>query len=167
MTFTAIDFETATGYRHSACAIGLVRVEKGQITDTFSALIQPPGNEYWGRNIGVHGITPEDTFNAPSFAELFPRFSHFVEGRVLVAHNASFDKSVLAKTMEHYDLNYDRLGVPRWECTLKLYRAKGFHPCRLSDCCRHLEIELNHHEALSDALACAHLYLRSQHPAFL
>jgi len=161
MNFTAIDFETATGYRNSACAIGLVRVENGKITDKFSAVIRPPGNEYWSRNISVHGISPQDTSSAPEFAELFPQFRHLIEGRMLVAHNASFDKSVLTKTMEHYALDYDGLNVPQWECTLKIYRAKGFKPCKLSDCCRQLDINLNHHEALSDALACAHLFLRA------
>ena len=162
MNFTAIDFETATGYRNSACAIGLVRVENGEITDKFSALMQPPGNEYWGRNIGVHGITPEDTACSPSFADLFPQFSHYLEGQLLVAHNASFDKSVLSKTMAHFGLDYDGLCVPQWECTLKIYRAKGFRPCKLSDCCTQLNIELNHHEALSDAIGCAHLYIKAK-----
>lgn len=161
MTFTAIDFETATGYRNSACAIGLVRVENGAITEKYSSLIQPPGNEYWGRNIGVHGITPDQTSDAPSFAELFPQFREHIEGRLLVAHNASFDRSVLARTMEYYALDYEALRVPQWECTLKIYRSRGFKPCRLSDCCNQLNIELNHHEALSDALGCAHLYLRA------
>jgi DNA polymerase-3 subunit epsilon len=79
--------------------------------------------------------------------------------RTLVAHNASFDRSVLTKTMLHYGLVCADLNLNGWECTLKLYRAKGFHPCKLSDCCGRLGIELNHHEALSDALACARLYL--------
>lgn len=161
MTFTAIDFETATSYRNSACAIGLVRVENGVVTDKFCSLMQPPGNEYWRRNIDVHGITPEDTFDAPSFAELFPRFRHFLYDRLLVAHNAPFDRSVLVKTMEHYGLDYDGLNIPGWECTLKIYRSKGYSPCKLSDCCSRLDIPLNHHEALSDAIGCAYLYMRN------
>jgi DNA polymerase-3 subunit epsilon len=68
--------------------------------------------------------------------------------RTLVAHNASFDRSVLTKTMLHYGLVCADLNLNGWECTLKL-----------SDCCGRLGIELNHHEALSDALACARLYL--------
>ena len=68
MTFSAIDFETATGYRHSACAVGIVTVENGEITDQYSTLIRPPGNEYWSGNIGVHGIRPKDTVRAPTFA---------------------------------------------------------------------------------------------------
>jgi DNA polymerase-3 subunit epsilon len=42
---------------------------------------------------------------------------------------------------------------------MRIYRTKGFHPCKLSACCQRLSIDLNHHEALSDALACAKLYL--------
>ena len=44
MTFTAIDFETATYHRHSACAVGIVTVEQGIITDEYYTLIQPPQN---------------------------------------------------------------------------------------------------------------------------
>lgn len=160
MNFTAIDFETATGYRHSACAVGIVTVENGEITDQYSTLIRPPGNEYWPVNIGVHGIRPKDTVKTPTFAELYPEIHKRLIGKTVVAHNESFDRSVLKNTMAYYELDYADLALPaRWECTVKIYRAKGFHPCKLSDCCRHLGIQLNHHEALSDALACAKLYL--------
>jgi DNA polymerase-3 subunit epsilon len=159
MNFTAIDFETATGYRHSACAVGIVTVENGEITEQYSTLIRPPENHYWGMNIGVHGIRPADTANTPDFAELYPEIHKRLAGRTLVAHNATFDRGVLQKTMDHYGLGYGALQVAGWECTLQIYRTKGFHPCRLSDCCDRLGIELNHHEALSDALACAKLYL--------
>ena len=46
LTFTAIDFETATGHQNSACAVGIVTVESGIITNEFYSLIQPPRNEY-------------------------------------------------------------------------------------------------------------------------
>jgi DNA polymerase-3 subunit epsilon len=159
MNFTAIDFETATGYRSSACAVGIVTVENGEITETYYSLIQPPGNQYWIGNIEIHGIRPKDTSSAPTFGELYPEIRKRLAGRTLVAHNASFDRSVLGKTMEHYGLDGSELNLTGWECTLRIYRSKGFHPCKLSDCCGRLGIELNHHEALSDALACARLYL--------
>ena len=69
MNFTALDFETATGKRSSACAIGIVTVEDGKITDEYHSLIQPPENDYFGMNIAVHGIRPQDTLNAPTFME--------------------------------------------------------------------------------------------------
>jgi DNA polymerase III subunit epsilon len=159
MNFTAIDFETATGYRNSACAVGIVTVENGEIVDQYSTLIQPPDNYYWGMNIGVHGIRPADTADEPDFAGLYSEIHKRLAGRTLVAHNAGFDRGVLEKTMEHYGLDYDALQLSGWECTMRIYQAKGFQPYRLCDCCDRLGIELNHHEALSDALACARLYL--------
>jgi len=45
MTFTAIDFETATANQNSACAVGIVTVEQGIITNEFYSLIQPPQNQ--------------------------------------------------------------------------------------------------------------------------
>jgi DNA polymerase-3 subunit epsilon len=68
VNFTAIDFETATGYRHSTCAVGIVTVENGEITEQYYSLIQPPENYYWGSNIGIHGIRPADTAKARDFA---------------------------------------------------------------------------------------------------
>lgn len=46
MNFTAIDFETATGKRYSACAVGIITVENGKTIDEYDSLIQPPDNEY-------------------------------------------------------------------------------------------------------------------------
>ncbi|QHI69210.1 3'-5' exonuclease [Tichowtungia aerotolerans] len=161
MNFTAIDFETATGRRSSACAVGIVTVKNGAITEQFYSLIQPPGNEYFGMNIGVHGIRPVDTENAPTFADLYPEIRQRLQNRKLVAHNESFDRSVLRRTMEHYGLNYEELGLKeRWECTMRIYKAKGFVPYKLNACCERLGIALQHHEALSDAIGCAHLYLQ-------
>lgn len=160
MTFTAIDFETATGYHHSACAVGIVTVEDGNITEEYYTLIQPPENEYWYQNIMVHGIKPAETLHAKTFDSVFPEIHKRLFGRKIVAHNEQFDRNVLAKTMKHYGLYYDELGIAdRWECTCKIYRAKGYKPANLKYCSDRNNIRLNHHEALSDARACAQLYM--------
>jgi DNA polymerase-3 subunit epsilon len=44
MTFTAIDFETATAFH--PCSVGIVTVENGVIVDEFVSLIKPPNNLY-------------------------------------------------------------------------------------------------------------------------
>jgi DNA polymerase-3 subunit epsilon len=161
MNFTAIDFETATGKRSSACAVGIVTVENGIITEEYYSLIQPPGNAYFGMNIAVHGIRPKDTLNAPTFKDLYPEIEKRLANRTLVAHNEVFDRSVLKRTMEHYALDYIELCLAdRWECTMRIYKAKGFVPYKLNTCCARLGISLNHHEALSDAIGCAQLYLQ-------
>ena len=161
MNFTAIDFETATGKRYSACAVGIVTVENGKIIDEYNSLIQPPYNEYSYYNTKVYGITANNTFNALLFPDVYPEIKQRLTGKTIVAHNKAFDRSVLQKTMEFYNLDYSDLNIANlWECTLKIYRAKGYKQASLDVCCKKQEINLNHHEALSDARGCAMLYLK-------
>lgn len=160
-SFVAIDFETATGYRDSACAVGIVTVENGIIIDEYSTLIQPPENQYWRNNIMVHGITPEMTASAPEFYAIYPEIKKRLQGQIIVAHNEPFDRSVLKSVMRMYQFDYDELMIAeKWECTLRIYRSLGYKPANLNSCCMAQGISLNHHEALSDARGCALLYLR-------
>ncbi len=66
-SFVAIDFETATSERNSACAVGAVVFEQGSPTDTLNLLIRPPGNYYDGLNTTIHGIGPSDPSLAGSW----------------------------------------------------------------------------------------------------
>jgi DNA polymerase-3 subunit epsilon len=125
MNFTAIDFETATGYH--PCSVGIVTVENGIIVDEFVTLIKPPNNEYNPFTIRVHGIYPKDTVNSKSFLQIYPEIEKRLKNRVVVAHNESFDRNVLVKSMLLYGLNYEDLNIAsKWECTVKIYKAKGF-----------------------------------------
>jgi DNA polymerase-3 subunit epsilon len=150
-TFTAIDFETAQPARSSICQVGLVRVERGEVVRELSLLVQPPENAYSYWNTNVHGLTEVDTRQSPFFDVVWPEIRDFIEGRTLVAHNGAFDFSCLRKTLDFYGM-----AEPAYEpqCTYKLYKKK------LNVLCDEYGIELNHHNALSDALACAELYLR-------
>ncbi len=149
--FTAIDFETAQGQRWSICQVGIVRVEHGVITDEVNMLVQPPGNYYWDRFTQIHGISRWDTADAPTFDKVWRSIRPFIENQTLVAHNGmSFDFPVLNKTLEYYSLM-----VPEYEkrCTYKIFKSN------LAVLCSQYSIPLNHHDALSDAKACAKLYL--------
>ena len=158
--FVAIDFETANNYRNSACAVGIVTVTDNVITDEYYTLIQPPQNQYNYHNILVHGIRPEDTIDAPSFEDVYFEIKQRLQNQLVVAHNESFDRSVLKNTMEFYSLNYSQLNLAeKWECTYRIFKQKGIVPTKLSDCARPFNLQLNHHEALSDAKVCAQLYL--------
>lgn len=160
MTFTSIDFETATYQANSACAVGVVSVENGIITDEYYTLIQPPNNFYSYQNIRVHGIASKDTRNTGTFEDCYEEIHKRLVGKTVVAHNESFDRNVLKNCISHYGLSSKGLLLHKnWECTVKIYRSLGFHPNKLSDCCARLNIPLQHHEALSDARACAKLYL--------
>ena len=160
MTFTAIDFETATYYRDSACAVGIVTVDNGLIVDEYHTLIQPPNNYYYYNNTNIHGISAKDTINVGTFDVCFAEIQKRLLGKIVVAHNEYFDRSVLNACISYYGLTSKNFLLDKkWVCTLKLYRSLGFYPNRLCDCCERLNIPLQHHEALSDARACAKLYL--------
>ena len=149
-SFTAIDFETAQGYRWSICQVGLIRVENGEIVKQINLLVQPPHNYYWDRFIDIHGITPEDTENAPTFDIVWPQIEPYITGQHVVAHNGfSFDFHCIKQTLEYYNLC-----VPEYDkhCTYRIYGSN------LASLCEEYKIELNHHDALSDASACAKLF---------
>lgn len=149
-SFTAIDFETAQGKRWSICQVGLVRVENNVIKEQLSLLVQPPDNYYWDNLIDIHGITPEKTANAPTFNQIWKQIEPFIKNQNLVAHYGfSFDFHCLDQTLQFYNMS-----VPAYNkhCT---YRIFGDN---LASLCAKYKIPLNHHDALSDAIACAELY---------
>jgi DNA polymerase III subunit epsilon len=149
-SFTAIDFETAHGKRWSICQVGLVRVENGIIIEKLSILVQPPNNFYWNKFIAIHGITHQQTAHAPTFEKVWNRIEPFIKNQNVVAHNGfSFDFHCISQALEYYDIL-----VPDYfkHCTYKIYRDN------LASLCMKHQIPLNHHDALSDALACAELY---------
>lgn len=149
MNFTAIDFETALGARNSICQIGLVRVENGIVSHEIDLLVQPPGNQYWPRFTQIHGITPADTRRSPFFDEVWPQVQPYIENQTVVAHNSPFDFGCLRATLDFYGLP-----IPAFTgfCTYKIYGAG------LAVLAARYGITLSHHEALSDARACARLF---------
>jgi len=159
MNFVAIDFETAQGYQ--ICAVGIVTVVAGIITDEYYSLIKPLNNQYNWHNTRIHGIKSEDTLNSPSFIQVYSEIRKRLMNKTIVAHNESFDRGVLQKSMRDCGLDYSDLNIADvWKCTLKIYRKKEFNPADLNSCCQKLGISLIHHEALSDARGCAKLYLK-------
>jgi DNA polymerase-3 subunit epsilon len=157
--FVAIDFETADNEADSACSVGLVRVEAGQIVDEMVRLIKPPRDRMLFTHI--HGLTLRDVATAPSFSELWPELQNFSHGiDDFVAHNAPFDRKVL-----HACCLAAGYRVPSnpFHCTVQIARRIfGIYPTKLSNVCQVLGIELNHHEALSDARASAQIVLLAQ-----
>ncbi len=94
-SFAAIDFETANNERTSVCSVGVVIVKEGEFVDSFYSLIQPEPNYYLYWNTMVHGITKEDTEDAPVFPYVWKQIEPLIEGLPLVAHNSPFDEGCL------------------------------------------------------------------------
>jgi DNA polymerase-3 subunit epsilon len=166
LNFTALDFETANEKRHSACSIGVVQVRGGQVVERRQYLIRPVELRVEPINYSIHRISVQQLRNAPQLPELWPLIEPFLHEPLVVAHNSSFDMSVLDKTLLAYNLP-----VPAFHamCSIKLVKAAFPHleRTRLSELADHFGLELNHHDSLSDAAACAEVTLRalrSGHP---
>ncbi len=159
-THVAIDFETDSASRDSACAVALVRVERGQIVKREARLIRPA--KITEANSHIHGITRRQMAQAQGFAVVWPQLAHVWEGcSFFVAHNAPFDRSVLHTCCQAFGLEAP---AQHFEDTVKL--AKSVWPelptHKLDVLSSHLGIELKHHDALSDALACAKIVMAAR-----
>lgn len=152
--FTAIDFETATIKNRFPCQIGLVVVRNGKIEKSFSRLIQPPYNNYDKRCISVHHITPDITKNEPEFPDIWNELKQYFENTIIVAHNATFDMSVLENVLNYYNIKYPHVICHVCTCNI-------FNRLKLDKACALFGIKLiDHHDGLCDANACAQLYLK-------
>lgn len=158
MDFTAIDFETANASRSSACSLGLVQVRAGVITNEHVWLIDPQ-QRFDGMNIAIHGITPSMVQGKPTFSELWPTLEPLLQGEVVVAHNASFDMSVLRYCLDGSSNSYPDF---QYLCTYllgkKMLQQLSSH--RLNVVSQHFGISLKHHDALDDARASASILLK-------
>lgn len=152
--FVAIDFETMTALRTSACSIGMVKVIDGEIVQQFYSVINPVRDEYTDKepNRTIHGISLETAEKACTFAELFEGIKQFVGSYPLVCHNKGTDIGIINSLMDYYGLS--GIDTENAICTYELTGKS------LSDCCKEYGIkETNHHNALWDAEACARIYL--------
>lgn len=154
--FVAIDFETADNGRDAACSVALVVVEGGRIVESISRLIRPPRPRVMFTEI--HGLTWADVKDSPNFAGVWPDLEPVLRGAdFLAAHNAAFDRRVLEGCCAAYGLPDP---AKPFLCTVQVARdAWNLRPTKLPDVCRHLCLPLNHHDALSDATACANIVL--------
>jgi len=157
--FAAIDFETADHGRDSACAVGIVKVRDGRIGESLYRLIRPPRREFLFTHI--HGLSWRDVAAEPDFKALWPEIKEFIGGaEFLAAHNASFDKGVLHACCAAAG---EAAPPQPFVCTVQLARkVLKISPATLSSVCMRLGIELEHHNALSDARACAAVFLAAQ-----
>lgn len=162
MNFVSMDFETANGHRTSACSLALVLVRNSQIVDSFYTLINP--NEYFSaRNIQIHHIKPSDVKNAPTFDLVWPHIQTlFDSSHLVVAHNASFDNSVLKNTLTNYGIF-----PPKYLTIDTVKTSRRFYPDlpnhKLDTVSENLNIDLeHHHNALADSIACAKILLKTE-----
>lgn len=159
--FAAIDFETANECRCSVCSVGVVIVRNGEIVDSFYSLIHPELEYYQWFCQQVHGLSEEDTGDAPVFPFVWEKIAPMIEGLPLVAHNSPFDEGCLKEVFKVYQMDYpdykfyDTLAVSRryYGDSLPNHQLQTV----AAACGYNLE---NHHHALADAEACAYIAMK-------
>lgn len=156
--FAVIDFET-TGFspaKHDRVVeVAVVHVnEHGRITGQWETLVNPK------RDIGaqhIHGIRARDVLNAPTFDDIASHLVELLDGRVVVAHNASFDSRFLVHELARsgYELGPELHTLCTMQLAAELIPGAGRS---LADCCAAFDIDLDGaHRASVDALATARL----------
>lgn len=158
--YVCIDFETANQYPTSACSLGLVGVNKDQVVFTKYYLINPEEG-FLPQNILIHHITPDMVANEPKFYELWDEIKELIDDSVVVAHNAIFDVKVLKSLIDKYHLSYPRFRIAD---TLPLSRIAfpDLVNHKLNTISNHLEVEHNHHNAISDSYICYEIIKRCE-----
>ena len=160
INFVAIDLETATDERNSICEIGITVVENSRVKESRSWLVQPPDNFYYPFNIEIHGIKPEDTANSPHFQEVWQEVLPYVQGKVIVAHNTSFDAYVLRDSFLWNDMAFPCFP---FFCSYRISTrvVKDCYSYSLPYVCEAVGIEFgHHHRAEGDSKGCAELFLK-------
>ncbi len=154
--YIVVDVETPNSKNDSICSIAIVVVNENIIVKEEYYLVNPECSfDYF--NVNLHGISKSMVLDKPTFPEIWEEINEYFTNGIVVAHNAAFDLSVVAKTLTRYSIE-----VPEffYLCTFKLAKNEfeQFEKHNLKYLCDILKIELtDHHNALSDAQACQNI----------
>jgi DNA polymerase-3 subunit epsilon len=158
--FVVLDFETANHNRSSVCAVGLVQVLAGEVADSRSWLVRPQPAYFARRNTEIHGIDETSVRDAAEFPAVWEQARPLIGENTLAAYNAPFDMSALLAALEAHQLPPSET---KWSCVLRLARQTwpDLERYTLPIVAQYLGIELQHHDPLSDAQACAKIALKA------
>lgn len=158
-TFICFDIETTglSAARDKITEIGAVKVKNGVITDTFSTFANPE-MPIPQKITQLTGITDDMVKDAPSQSEAVGAFLEFAGDNVLVAHNAPFDTSFIAKACEDMGREYNYTSID----TVAISRAilTDIKNCKLDTVAKFLRLgDFNHHRATDDAEMLARIFI--------
>lgn len=159
-SFVVFDLETLGFNAHEGdiIEIGAVKIVEKRIVDRFSYLVNP-GKAIPANISAVTNITDEMLRNEPSIKEVLPKFLEFIEGSILVAHNAEFDVGYLKQQV--FQQGFGERSFPYID-TMQM--AKDLYPdlkqFGLGPLNKKLGLSLeNHHRAVDDCQATGNMFL--------
>jgi DNA polymerase-3 subunit epsilon len=148
-----VDIET-TGMsyaRSRVIEVGVIRVENGEVVDSFNSLIDPQ-TELPMFITELTGISKNDLNHAPTFYDISAELYQIMDGAVFIAHNVRFDYGFLKQEFKRLNKKFS----PKLLCTVKLSKAlyPGVRGHKLQDLIDRCQINVaNRHRALDDATA--------------
>lgn len=158
-TYVALDLEM-TGLnpkQDRIIEIGAVLVEKDEVRECFSTLIDPRC-QLQKRTIEITGITQAEVDGAPRLEEKLTELSEFIGDRVLLGHSILSDYAFLKRAYVNAGIDFEKMGID----TLRL--ARKYLPQlpskRLPELCVYYQIPQRAHRAMEDAMAAHLLYQR-------
>ncbi len=152
--FLTIDFESASRWEYSPCAVSIYGARENDIEEIYSTLINP-GNISWDNFcIDIHGIKPEDVVNSPTIQEALSKILNILENNIVFAHNAPYDISIINEGCNIFKYNIPNF---KYACSMMLAKRtfSGLINYKLDTIAEQLNIDFNHHNASEDALTCA------------
>ena len=155
--YVAFDLETTGLYarRDKIIEIGAVRMKNGQEIARFQTFVDP-GCRLEKRTTDLTGITDDMLRGAPKLREALPQFLEFVNGSILVAHNAGFDTAFVQHACEKLDLKYDLTSIDTLPISQNI--LTHLHKFTLDTVAKDFEMDdFNHHRAGDDALVCGRI----------
>lgn len=157
--FVVVDFETTglNAVEDEIIEIGAVKIDGFNITEQFSTLVKPK-KHVSQKSYEITGISDEMLSQAPAIEKVLPDFLKFIEGFILIAHNADFDYRFLRESAKKLGVD---VNVPYVD-TLQMSKALISIPSYgLEKVVRALSLEeFNHHRALDDASITAHVFIK-------
>ncbi|ABR30900.1 DNA polymerase III PolC [Thermosipho melanesiensis] len=160
VTYTVFDLET-TGTNakfDEIIEIGAVKYRDGKVINTFSSFVKPTKSisEFTQK---LTGITDEMVKDAKSIEEVFPEFLKFIDGTVLVAHNADFDYGFIREVnrrLYNKELDFAYLDTLKLSKVLLRGKVKSFGLGKLVE---YFKLgPFKHHRAFEDASVTADLF---------
>ena len=157
MVFSIVDIETTGGsHGNRITEIAAVKTDGKSILESYETLINP--HIFIPKSITLlTGITNKMVSDAPDFEEVSRDFMNFLEGSIFVAHNVSFDYSIIKNHFEDLSIPFNSKKL----CTVRLSRSilPNYPSYSLGKLCRELGIKnQKRHRAMGDAKATTELF---------
>ena len=157
-TYCVLDLET-TGFSpktEKITEVGIMKIKDGKVIDEFSTFVNPE-KPIPPKVIEVTNITDDMVKDAETIDKIFPKILEFIDGSVLVAHNASFDMGFLKYNAKQLGYEFDYTYVDTLALSRKIF--PDLKKYKLGKIAEYLKIKVEvAHRALDDVDTTVKVY---------